>query len=92
MKLNQTLTAAITAAALVAGAGFAYAQSGTTPGAPGDLNRQGAAEMKAPDVNPAADTTLQAQPATGTATSADTSNSSTMQSGTVMPEPRADRN
>ncbi len=92
MKLNQSLTAAITAAALVAGAGFAYAQSGTTPGAPGDLNRQGAAEMKAPDVNPAADTTMQAQPATGTGTSADTSASSTMQSGTVMPEPRADRN
>lgn len=93
MKFNQTLTAAITAVALVAGAGFAYAQSGTTPGAPGDLNKQGAAEMKAPDVNPAADTTMRAQPATGTATSADTtSNSSTMQSGTVMPEPRADRN
>ncbi len=92
MKFNQTLTAAITAAALVAGAGFAYAQTGTTPGAPGDLNRQGAAEMKAPDANPAADTTTQAQPATGSATSADTSAGSTMQSGTVMPEPRADRN
>ena len=72
MKLNQSLTAAITAAALVAGAGFAYAQS-TTPGAPGDVNAQGDATMKAP-VTP------------------DTSASSTMQSGTVMPEPRADRN
>jgi hypothetical protein len=92
MKFNQTLTAAVTAAALVAGAGFAYAQSGTTPGAPGDLNSQRAAEMKAPDVNPAAGTTMQAQPATGTGMSADTSNSSTMQTGTVMPEPRADRN
>ena len=92
MKFNQTLTAAVTAAALVAGAGFAYAQSGTSPGAPGDLNSQRAAEMKAPDVNSAPGTTMQAQPATGTGMSADTSASSTMQSGTVMPEPRADRN
>lgn len=92
MKLNQSLTAAITAAALVAGAGFAYAQSGTTPGAPGDLNRQGAAEMKAPDVNPAAGTTMQSQPATSTTTGTSVDNSATMQSGTVMPEPRADRN
>lgn len=88
MKLNQSLTAAITAAALVAGVGFAYAQS-TTPGAPGDVNAQGDATMKAP-VTPDTSTTTQAQPATGT--SADTSASSTMQSGTVMPEPRADRN
>lgn len=88
MKFNQTLTAAITAAALVAGAGFAYAQS-TTPGAPGDVNAQGDATMKAP-VTPDTSTTMQAQPATGT--SADTGASSTMQSGTVMPEPRADRN
>jgi hypothetical protein len=92
MKFNQTLTAAITAAALVAGAGFAYAQSGTTPGAPGDLNRQGGAEMKAPDVNPAAGTTMQSQPSTGTTTGTSVDNSATMQSGTVMPEPRADRN
>jgi len=92
MKFNQTLTAAVTAAALVAGAGFAYAQSGTTPGAPGDLNRQGAAEMKAPDVNPAAGTTMQAQPATSSTTGTSVDNSATMQSGTVMPEPRADRN
>lgn len=92
MKLNQSLTAAITAAALVVGAGFAYAQS-TTPGAPGDVNAQGDTTMKAP-VTPdtSTSTTLQAQPATGAGTSADTSNSSTMQSGTVMPEPRADRN
>ncbi len=96
MKFNQSLTAAITAAALVVGAGFAYAQSGTTPGAPGDLNRQGAAEMKAPDVNPAAGTTMQAQPSTTgsttTGTTMDSNNSVASPSGTVMPEPRADRN
>lgn len=90
MKLNQTLTAAITAAALVVGAGFAYAQS-TAPGAPGDVNTQGDATMKAP-ATPDTSTTLQAQPATGSGTSADTGASSTMQSGTVTPEPRADRN
>lgn len=99
MKFTQSLTAAITAAALVAGAGFAFAQtgnSGTSPGAPGDLNRQGAAEMKAPDVNPAAGTTMQAQPSTTgsttTGTTMDSNNSVASPSGTVMPEPRADRN
>ena len=96
MKFNQSFTAAITAAALVAGAGFAYAQSGTSPGAPGDVNAQGAATMKAP-VTPdtSTSTTMQAQPSTGstsTGTSMDTSNRVTSPSGTVMPEPRADRN
>ena len=96
MKFNQSFTAAITAAALVAGAGFAYAQSGTSPGAPGDVNAQGAATMKAP-VTPdtSTSTTMQAQPSTGsgsTGTSMDTSNSVASPSGTVMPEPRADRN
>jgi len=94
MKFNPSLTAAITAVALVAGAGFAYAQSGTTPGAPGEVNSQGAATMKAP-VTPDTSTTLQAQPSTGssrTGTSMDSNNSATMQSGTVTPEPRADRN
>ena len=96
MKFNQSLTAAITAAALVAGAGFAYAQSGTSPGAPGDLNAQGAATMTVPTTPDAsAGTTMQAQPSTGsssTGTSMDTSNSVASPSGTVMPEPRADRN
>ena len=96
MKFTQSLTAAVTAAALVAGAGFAYAQSNTSLGAPGDLNRQGAAEMKAPDVNPAAGTTMQAQPSTTgsttTGTTMDSNNSVASPSGTVMPEPRADRN
>ena len=95
MKFNQSLTAAITAAALVAGAGFAYAQSGTSPGAPGDVNAQGAATMKAP-VTPdtsSSGTTMQAQPSTGsTGTSMDTSNRVASPSCTVMPEPRADRN
>ena len=40
MKLNQSLTAAITAAALVAGAGFAYAQTAAT-NVPGETNAQG---------------------------------------------------
>ena len=88
MKVNSSLTAAITAAALVAGAGFAYAQS-TTPGAPGDVNAQGNATMKAP-ATPDTSTTMQAQPGTGTST--DAAAGSSMQSGTVMPEPRADRN
>jgi hypothetical protein len=96
MKFNQSLTAAITAAALVAGAGFAYAQSGTAPGAPGDLNAQGSATMKVPATPDAStSTTMQAQPSTGrtgTGTSMDTSNSVASPSGTVMPEPRADRN
>lgn len=94
MKLNQSLTAAITAAALVAGAGFAYAQTstGTTPGAPGDLNSQRAAEMKAPDANPAAGTTMESQPST-TGTSVDSTTSAApapADTGTL--EPRADRN
>ncbi|MEO8020811.1 hypothetical protein [Polaromonas sp.] len=95
MKFNQSLTAAITAAALVAGAGFAYAQNtGTTPGAPGDLNSQRAAEMKAPDVNPATGTTMEAQPSTSTSgSSVDSTTSATpapADTGTL--EPRADRN
>ncbi len=44
MKLNQSLTAAVTAAALVAGAGFAYAQ--TT--APQVTNTPGAASAQGP--------------------------------------------
>lgn len=90
MKLNQSLTATITAAALVAGAGFAYAQtSNTTPGAPGDLNSQRAAEMKAPDVNPAAGTTMQAQPSTSMDT---TTSTNVAPSVDTTLEPRADRN
>lgn len=92
MKFNQSLTAALTAAAMVAGAGFAYAQSTTTPGAPGEINTQGEATMKVPGT-PGAGTTIQAQPSTGsTGTSMDTSNSVATPGGTVMPEPRADRN
>ena len=95
MKLNQSLTAAITAAALVAGAGFAYAQnSTTTPGAPGDLNNQRAAEMKAPDTNPATGTTMESQPSTS-GSSVDSTTSAApapapADTGTL--EPRADRN
>lgn len=93
MKANKSLTATLSAIALVAGAGFAYAQNtGTTPGAPGDLNSQRAAEMKAPDVNPAAGTTMESQPST-TGTSVDSSTSASpapADTGTL--EPRADRN
>ena len=94
MKVNQSLTAAITAVALVAGAGFAYAQSGTAPGAPGDLNSTGTATMKAPATPDTSatttDSTLQAQPSTSTTgTTMDNSAPSTMD--TTL-EPRADRN
>ncbi|WP_372827922.1 hypothetical protein [Polaromonas sp.] len=95
MKVNQSLTAAITAAALVAGAGFAYAQSGTTPGAPGDLNAKGTASMKVPTTPDAsAGTTMQAQPlraqpSISTGTTMDNTPPSTMD--TTL-QPRADRN
>ncbi len=89
MKVNQSLTAAITAAALVVGAGFAYAQS-TVTNTPGEPNAQGPTTQQA---QPSTDTsTMQAQPSTSSGTSVDSSNSATMQSGIVTPEPRADRN
>lgn len=75
MKLNQSLTAAITAAALVAGAGFAYAQTNTTtPGtSPGDVTSR----------SQGGDTTLQSQGTTG-ASGSTNSNSGSMNSNSTM--------
>lgn len=87
MKVNQSLTAAITAAALVVGAGFAYAQTTATPPPTEPSAAPGTTMQQAP---PSTDTsTTQAQPSTSTGTSLD---SSTTQSSTMTPEPRADRN
>lgn len=94
MKVTQSLTAAITAAALVAGAGFAYAQSGTTPGAPGDLNNQNTAAQKipsTPDASTNANTTLQAQPSTNTTDTGAMNNTAPSTMDTTL-QPRADRN
>ncbi|MBA4328248.1 MAG: hypothetical protein C0428_08475 [Polaromonas sp.] len=95
MKLNQSLTAAITAAALVAGAGFAYAQTAApqvtnTPdasSAQGPIQNQGTSGA-AGSMN--SNSTMQAQPSTSTGTtSMDTS--ATPSVDTTL-EPRADRN
>ena len=106
MKLNQSLTAAITAAALVAGAGFAYAQTSApqvtnTPGgssAQGPINQnQGTTSGATGSMNSNSgsmnsNSTMQAQPSTSTGTtSMDTSNSATPSMNTTL-EPRADRN
>ncbi|MES2955697.1 MAG: hypothetical protein V4711_09580 [Pseudomonadota bacterium] len=85
MKFNQSLTAAITAAALVAGAGFAYAQTAAT-NVPGETNAQGTLTQAQP-----ADSTLQAQPSTSTGTSMDTTTAAPSTMDTTL-EPRADRN
>lgn len=87
MKFNQSLTAAITAAALVAGAGFAYAQTAAT-NVPGDTNAQGTTTMQA---QPATGGTMQAQPSTSTGTSMDNTNTAPSTVDTTL-EPRADRN
>ena len=94
MKLNQSLTAAITAAALVAGAGFAYAQTAApqvtnTPdasSAQGPINQNQGTTTTAPgSMN--SSSTVQAQPST----SMDTSTSVAPSVDTTL-EPRADRN
>ena len=104
MKLNQSLTAAITAAALVAGAGFAYAQTSApqvtnTPGnssAQGPLNANqstsgaaGSGSMNNNSGSMNSNSTMQAQPSTSGTTSMD--NSATTSVDTTL-EPRADRN
>jgi len=91
MKLNQSLTAAITAAALVAGAGFAYAQTAApqvtnTPDASSaqgpQLQNQGAAPgATGSSVSPSSSTTTMDNSAAPSTTSVDTTL-----------EPRADRN
>jgi hypothetical protein len=96
MKLNQSLTAAVTAAALVAGAGFAYAQTSApqvtnTPGASsaqGPINNQDTTTGTPGSMN--SNSTMQAQPSTSSGTtSMDTS--ATPSVDTTL-EPRADRN
>ncbi len=96
MKLNQSLTAAITAAALVAGAGFAYAQTAApqvtnTPdasSAQGPITQnQGATPGAAGSMN--SGSTMQAQPSTSMDTSTTTNVAPSVD--TTL-EPRADRN
>ncbi|MBA3592816.1 MAG: hypothetical protein H0W47_03325 [Polaromonas sp.] len=89
MKLNQSLTAAVTAAALVAGAGFAYAQTAVT-NTPGETNAQGTTTMQA---QPSTGSTMQAQPSTSTGSTGSTTmdNSATTSVDTTL-QPRADRN
>lgn len=89
MKATQSLTAAITAVALVAGAGFAYAQT-ASPSADtaGPITQQSPSSPATGDTSSTGSTTLQAQPSTS-GTTMDNSAS------TVQPEPmapRADRN
>ena len=94
MKLNQSLTVAITAAALVAGAGFAYAQTSApqvtnTPDASSAqgpiMQNQGTTTTAPGSMN--SNSTMQNQPST----SMDTSTSATPTVDTTL-EPRADRN
>lgn len=104
MNFNRTLISTLTAVALVATAGFAQAQaqapSGTMPGAPGETNKQGTAQMKIP-TTPAvkAQPQMQAQPAASTTSTVSTDNS-TARADTSTPvqrtkavrTARADRN
>lgn len=89
MKVNPSLTAAITAAALVTGIGFVYAQS-TAPSPAADPMAPGSTMQQAP--SPSTDnSTEQAQPPSSSGTSLD--NSATPSGmATTTPEPRADRN
>jgi len=90
MKATQSLTAAITAVALVAGAGFAYAQTASpSTDTAGPITQQSPASPATGDTSSTGSTTLQAQPSTSGGTTMDNSAS------TVQPEPmapRADRN
>lgn len=90
MKVHPSLTAAITAAALVAGIGFAYAQS-TAPSPAADPMAPGSTLQQAPPAPSTDSSTMQAQPPSSSGTSLD---NSAPQSGmaTTTPEPRADRN
>jgi hypothetical protein len=81
------LTTAITAAALVAVAGFAYAQS-TATSPPSDPAAQGTTTQQA-QPSTGSSSTMPSQPSTSSGTSLD--NSATP-SGMTTPQPRADRN
>jgi cell division protein FtsN len=95
MKVNQSLTAAITAAALVAGAGFAYAQ--TQPTADPQVTNT-------PDASSAQGPIMQNQGTNPTTPGSTMDNSNNMQTQPSSPsssfdnnttttlEPRADRN
>ena len=98
MKFNQSLTAAVTAAALVAGAGFAFAQNDKTV-----TNQRGGASAQGPlgqNTTTDSSTTLQAQPSSSTTTmqAQPSSSTTTMDNSAPLPsvdntlEPRADRN
>ena len=94
MKLNQTFTAALTAAALVAGAGFAYAQTADAPGqgmspANPQLQATPGSTTTGTGMSGSAGSTMQAQPSSSTTMD---SGATTMPGGTMTPEPRADRN
>jgi hypothetical protein len=99
MKLNQSLTAAITAAALAAGAGFAYAQT-AAPAAPQVTNTPDASTAQGPTVQNQgtsgasgsmnSGSTMQAQPSTSTGTTSMDNSANTTVDTTL--EPRADRN
>ena len=104
MKLNQSLTAAITAAALVAGAGFAVAQTSTTQSAPQVTNTPGDSSAQGPlTQNQGASgtsgsagsmnssSTVQSQPSTSMDTTTSPSTSAAPSVDTTL-EPRADRN
>lgn len=93
MKFNQSLTAAITAAALVAGAGFAYAQTSSpqvnnTPGsssAQGPLNANtgtsgasGSGSMNNNSGSMNSNSTMQGQSSTGTSSGTMGSGSTSM--------------
>lgn len=103
MNFNRSLTSVLTAFALVATGGVAYAQaqapSGTLPGAPGETNKQGAAQMKIPTTPAAtAQPQVQAQPAAstgstmGSSTTMQADTSTPVKRSTVARKPRADRN
>ena len=90
--MKQSLTAAITAAALVAGAGFAYAQTA----APQVTNTPEASSAQGPimqnqDTTQGATGTMQSQPSTSTGTSMDNNSAPSTSMDTTL-EPRADRN
>jgi hypothetical protein len=104
MTFNRSLTSALMAIALVATGGFAHAQatapSGTSPGAPGELNQRGTAQMKIPSTTPTAPAApaaqvpvqVQAQPQPAAAPSAPMSTSTPATTTAAVRAPRADRN
>ncbi|MES2686906.1 MAG: hypothetical protein V4706_08780 [Pseudomonadota bacterium] len=98
MKFNQSLTAAITAAALVAGAGFAVAQTSApqVTNTPGDSSAQGPLTQNQGTTlgatgSMSSGSTMQAQPSTSMDTTTSPSTNVAPSVDTTL-EPRADRN